>query len=195
MDAMESITLEHLPATHTLHLALFTNVTNAAELHSHLLARNTDFEYTFIDASVIVSRRQVLAAAYKAVSALLNDSLLTPNVHSEVIVSLNPSTNISESYRRFGISPQTTSLLVLKLTHPASPPSTTPSSIWEHASESIKGTPLPPTDENIASVTDWAKVRKYYKLNGIPWLDKLPDREKKAETEVLVLGGMALRGV
>lgn len=62
-------------------------------------------------------------------------------------------------------------------------------------SSSIEGTPLPPSDDNIASLTDWAKVRKYYKLDGLQWLDKLPAEEKKSEAEMLVLAGMALRGV
>jgi len=47
----------------------------------------------------------------------------------------------------------------------------------------------------MASLTDWPKVRKYYKLNGLNWLDKMGEAEKKAEAEVLVLGSMALRGV
>ena len=44
----------------------------------------------------LVSRRQVLAAAYKAVNALLSNSLLTPNVHSEIVVNLNPSNNVRD---------------------------------------------------------------------------------------------------
>lgn len=71
----------------------------------------------------------------------------------------------------------------------------TASDIWSHASSHIEGTHVAPSDENIASLTDWAKVRKYYKLNGLPWLDKLPEPQRKSESEMLVLGGMALRGV
>lgn len=112
---MDSLTLEHLPTDCIVHIALFKNIKNAAFLHSQLLARNADFEYAFIDASIVseissgfswsgahgqltvkqvVSRRQLLAAAYKSINALLNDSLLTPNVHSEIVVNLNPSTNV-----------------------------------------------------------------------------------------------------
>ena len=50
---MESIALEHVPASHTLHLALFRDVRNAAALHAQLLARNPDFEYALIDASIV----------------------------------------------------------------------------------------------------------------------------------------------
>lgn len=102
---------------------------------------------------------------------------------------------ITESYRRFGLNPPTKDVLVLKVTHPKAPVQLSASDVWEHLSTHVDGESVPATDENIASVTDWTKVRKYYKLNGISWLDKMPEPEKKAEAEVLVLGSIALRGV
>ncbi len=51
--ALETVALEHLPASHAVHVALFRDVENAAALHQQLLARNADFEYAFIDASVV----------------------------------------------------------------------------------------------------------------------------------------------
>lgn len=52
------------------------------------------------------------------------------------------------------------------------------------------------TDDNIGAATDLAKVAKYYKLGGLPWLDAIEDEGKRrAEWETLVLSGMALRGV
>lgn len=52
---MESIRLEHVPETHTIHLALFKDVQNAAALHAQLIARNPEFEYALIDASIVGS--------------------------------------------------------------------------------------------------------------------------------------------
>ena len=52
---MESLNLEHLPASHTLHLALYKDVSNAAFLHEQLLARNPEFEYALVDASIVSS--------------------------------------------------------------------------------------------------------------------------------------------
>jgi len=52
-SAMETLTLEHLPADYAVHVALFKNVKNAAFLHAQLLARNPEFEYAFIDASIV----------------------------------------------------------------------------------------------------------------------------------------------
>lgn len=48
-----SIQLEHIPRPHSVHLALFKNVQNAAFLRDQLLAGNTDFEYAFIDATTV----------------------------------------------------------------------------------------------------------------------------------------------
>jgi EKC/KEOPS complex subunit CGI121/TPRKB len=58
--ALESINLEHLPASHTVNAALFRDVKNASFLHQQLLAGNSDFEYAFIDASVVSTRPQPL---------------------------------------------------------------------------------------------------------------------------------------
>jgi hypothetical protein len=63
MTLLQSVEIEHLPAEHTIHIALFKDVENAALLHQQLLAGNTDFEYGLIDASV-VSFRLVLASAF-----------------------------------------------------------------------------------------------------------------------------------
>ena len=53
MAQLQTIQLEHLPASHVLHVALFHSVTNAAFLHQQLLDGNAEFEYAFIDASVV----------------------------------------------------------------------------------------------------------------------------------------------
>lgn len=55
MSLVQSLHLEHLPESYTLHAALFHSVTNASFLHQQLLAGNSDFEYAFIDASIVSS--------------------------------------------------------------------------------------------------------------------------------------------
>ena len=42
----------------------------------------------------VLSRRQLLSAVFKAVTSAVNGGLKTPNVHSETVVSLNPSNNV-----------------------------------------------------------------------------------------------------
>ncbi|KJZ75475.1 hypothetical protein HIM_05171 [Hirsutella minnesotensis 3608] len=196
--SLETVSLEHLPSSHTVHLALFRRVRNAAFLHRQLLDRNADFEYAFVDASVIVSRRQLLSAVFKATLAAASGSLKTPNVHSETVALLSASNNIADAYRRFGISPATTDLLVVKVLSPPSAGSQhhTPDTIWQHLTANVEGDAVAVTDQEIAAVTDLTKVRKYYKLNGIPWLDAIKDeQERRFESERLILTGMALRGL
>jgi EKC/KEOPS complex subunit CGI121/TPRKB len=50
---LETVPLEHIPQTHSVHVAVFKDVENAAFLHQQLLNRNPDFEYAFIDAGVV----------------------------------------------------------------------------------------------------------------------------------------------
>lgn len=95
MSLLETVALEHVPTTHSVHVAFFKGVANAGYLQSQLLARNADFEYAFIDATTVVSRLQVLAAAYKALSVLLDGKLKSPNVHAETVLALSASNNVS----------------------------------------------------------------------------------------------------
>lgn len=68
--------------------------------------------------------------------------------------------------------------------------------IWEHLKINVEGEAVSITDEQISIATDVPKVRKYYKLNGLKWLDDIQDEKvKQKEMESLVIGAMALRGV
>jgi EKC/KEOPS complex subunit CGI121/TPRKB len=104
---------------------------------------------------------------------------------------------IAEAYRRFGVSPATKDLIVIKVSIPTA--TTEPLSadkVWRHLEENVKGSPMELADEALVEITDLQKVRKYYKLNGLPWLDSLKDEKaKRKELEGLILGGMALRGI
>ncbi|KAF5546504.1 hypothetical protein FMEXI_5526 [Fusarium mexicanum] len=155
--ALEIVSLEHLPNSHKVYVALFRDVQNAAFLHQQLLARNPQFEYAFIDASVI-----------------------------------------ADAYRRYGISPSTKDLIVVKVTFPGEDGAEplTHDLIWEHLKSNVEGEAVSITDDQISTTTDVPKVRKYYKLNGLKWLDDIKDEKvKQKEIESLVIGAMALRGV
>jgi EKC/KEOPS complex subunit CGI121/TPRKB len=72
----------------------------------------------------------------------------------------------------------------------------TPQAIWDHLQQYVKGTPTPLTDTELAQATDWPKVRKYYRLNGVPALEGLAEeQEKRQQSESLAIMGMALRGL
>jgi len=60
----------------------------------------------------------------------------------------------------------------------------------------IKGEATEASDANIALVTDLPKIRKYYKLNGLGWLDAIKDEKKKfSALNNLIISSIALRGL
>ena len=223
--ALERLDLEHVPPTYQIYTALFRDVANTEFLHKQLLSRNTDFQYAFIDASSVISRLHLLSAVYSAVNALLDGTLRTPNVHSEMVVSFNINNNvcplpillhhlpnppnphqIADAYRRWGITPgKTKDLVVVKVVLPPSATQDgtatqaqthTERTIWEHLTQHVQGTPAPLTDDNLAKTTDWPKVRKYYRLNGVAALERAADEEeRRRQSERLAIMGMALRGL
>jgi len=97
---LEKLDLEHIPPAYQVFAAFFRNVGNAEFLHAQLLSRNSEFEYAFIDASSVISRLHVLSAVYSAVNVLLDGTLRTPNVHSEIVVSMNTSNNVHAALGR-----------------------------------------------------------------------------------------------
>ncbi|ERS94834.1 uncharacterized protein SPSK_07978 [Sporothrix schenckii 1099-18] len=188
-----AVAIEHLPPGYAVYAALFTDAANAAFLQAQLVARNADFEYALIDAATVVSRTHLLAAVYKAVLAHKSGTLKTPNVHSEAVLSLSPSLNIAEAYRRYGITADTRNVVAVKVLLDGADPAP----VWEHLAEHVQGTPTSLSDSvALAKCTDLARVRKYYKLNGVPSLAGNEDTPaKRHQAEVLVLGAMALRGL
>ncbi|GAB7363255.1 hypothetical protein MBLNU230_g3537t1 [Neophaeotheca triangularis] len=198
---METIRLPHLEA-YPLTAALFTNVSNPAFLRQQLLAGNTDFEYAFLDATLLLSRAHVLAASFKAINAMLDDKLSSRNVHSEIVFNLSPNNNIAESFRRFGVQETTTTLLAIKVHNarttstnpPTSPPTSTPeTTTQQHLQSQIQGELQPLTDANLARHTDLSRVRKVYKLDAVPKGDG-ELRAWRRESERAVLGAVALKG-
>jgi EKC/KEOPS complex subunit TPRKB/CGI121 len=130
-------------------------------------------------------------------------ALLSPSSSS------SKSNQIAESFRRFGITPSTTNLLIIKVSTPTSP--TTASEIQSHLTSSIEGEQVPFEDLALQKMTDVARVKKIYKLNssggagkkngqangvGVEALNVNGAKEdERKELETLVLGAMALRGV
>lgn len=105
---------------------------------------------------------------------------------------------IADAYRRFGVSPSTTDLFVVKIVFPtdSNPVPASADAISKHLTDNVEGDAVPATDDTIETITDVRAVRKSYKLNGLAWLDGIKDElAKRKEIERLVLGGMALRGV
>lgn len=67
-QVLETIQLDHVPSTHTVHVGVFKDVANSEFLHQQLLSRNTDFEYAFIDASSV---RVILSCSHTTTAPVL----------------------------------------------------------------------------------------------------------------------------
>ncbi|KAI9371644.1 kinase binding protein CGI-121-domain-containing protein [Aspergillus egyptiacus] len=186
---LETIQLPHLPLP--VHVALYKDVKNAPYLRQQLLSANSEYEYAFIDATMIMSRAHALSAVFRAVNDYLNNRLKSRNIHSEVVFSLSPTNNIADSFRKFGISDITSSLLVVKV---SVTPDITHESVAGHLAQNVEGTPLPFDDGSLSGISDIAKIKKAYKLGSLPSAPSGQVDGGKRQLEVSVLGAIALRG-
>jgi EKC/KEOPS complex subunit CGI121/TPRKB len=125
------------------------------------------------------------------------------------VFRLSPNNNIGESYRKFGVSDTTTSLIAVKL--PLSPPpsandakasyekdkSITNESVSQHLGSVVQGTSVPIGElgEELGSFCEVEKVRKVYKLSAGGKGKKSGDiGGERKEMESVILGTMALKG-
>ena len=186
-----------MPPELRVFVAYYTELKNAPYLRDQLLAGNTDFEYAFIDASMIVSGKQVLAAAFRAMNDSLNDRLKSRNIHSEIVFALSPNNNIGEAFRRFGIGEATKDLIVVKV---ATTPEVNLESVQSHLTASIKGQEHPFDEIDQRGVADIARIRKVYKISPPPASQKVVNgdtghnRHERTDLEAQIIGLMALRG-
>jgi EKC/KEOPS complex subunit CGI121/TPRKB len=200
---LKTLNLAHMPPELAVHVAIYKNVENAPFLKEQLLAGNTDFEYAFIDASMILSTTHVLAATFRALNDYLCERLKSRNIHSEIVFCLSPNNNIGEAFRRYGVSDTSKSLVVIKV---STDPSFTHDSVEAHLKEVVQGSPLPFEDSSFEDISDLPKIAKAYKLsqtqgtkvkstpNAVANGDGVSDPNERHELEVSVLGLMALRG-
>ncbi|KAI0773639.1 CGI-121-domain-containing protein [Fomes fomentarius] len=198
---MHSFRYPHLPPDlSTVHVALFTNLTTSADIRARIVrasqlqgpdgdAEREALNFAFIDARLICSLLHLQTAIYQAILAQVQGSLRTKTVHSEILWALNPTNNITEAIRRYGVADTTTSLIVVHI----GPPDR--SNVEQSISAVLSGklTPL----EDLSGITDWASVKKYYKLNGEPALKALakdPARERLFIDEI-VTSSVAMKSV
>ncbi|KAL5508606.1 hypothetical protein ACEPAH_6225 [Sanghuangporus vaninii] len=200
---METYIYKHFPdRISSVHIALFTTVKNAAELRSRIVkatsmegpegeAERQALNFAFIEAKLVTSRLHLQTAVYQSMLADAQNALKTKTVHSEIIWSLNPTNNITEALRRFGVSDNSNSLLVVRVGQQAVPAS----EVESQMNSVVEGDLVP--IETLSDVTDWDAVKKYYKLNGesaIAALEK--DRSKQnAVVDELVTSFVAMKSV
>ncbi|KAJ1021808.1 hypothetical protein NDA13_005421 [Ustilago tritici] len=157
-------------------------------------------DFAFLDPTKLCSKQHVLSAVTQAaiVCARSYDAesgkfkggeastggMKSKTPHSEVIYMLNPGNNVGESLKRFGLSPKSTSLLLVKFSSSSadkeeilkgmldvvSPANLTtpPENTQVDIDQAIRfGRYLPASDrqeKGIEEVTDWKDLNKIYKL-------------------------------
>lgn len=221
MASVRTFSLPHYEA-YPVHVALFKDVKNASFLRRQLLEANPDYDYAFLDASMILTPHHLLSATFLALHGHLTHRAKTRTPHSELVFRLSPNNNIGESYKKFGIADTTTALIAVKL--PLSPSSTastdekstyekdesiTNESVSSHLGSAVEGTSveLGETGEELGMWCDVDKVRKAYKLggdggkkgkkgavNGDGGDVERRKAEEKKDIESVVLGIIALKG-
>lgn len=202
---VEEFHLSHLPPELAVYVACYKDVKNAPYLRQQLLVGNQTFNYAFIDASTILSRRHLLTACFRASNDYIHDRLKSNNVQSEVVFCLSSNNNIGDAFRRFGISDESKDIVVIKVGDSAAgneSQSLSKGSVESHLNEAVDGMGIDFSDSWFEDVCNLDKVRKNYKIakpqpvkgaktvNG----DRNETRDERSEIEVQVLGLMALRG-
>ncbi|KAK7051385.1 hypothetical protein VNI00_004885 [Paramarasmius palmivorus] len=162
---METFTFTH--ASYTAHVALFHPVKNAAEIRKRIVEaarmqgeqgeeERQKMDFAFIEAGLVTSKEHLRTAIHQAV---IGESLRTKTVHSEVIFMLNPTNNITESIRRYGVSDSSNALIVVHITN-----NTSDVHVEKRMKDVVDGELVPFTDLQ----TDWDRVKKYHKLPNLP---------------------------
>lgn len=229
---MDSFTFPHFPCDKsTAHFALFRNVENAPSLRQRIVnvatlpvgsARREDeverdaVNFAFIDARLITSRTHLRTAIHQALLASVTPGAMrTRGVHSEILFNLNPTNNITESFKNFGLSDKSTSLLVVRIgpgassfpsaasCHSAPRPVLTHEQIQSQVRELMKDAvigsivPLDDPEQGLASVTDWGAVKKLFKLNTEPAVKSLAGKpeEEHVVVDKIVTSAVAMKSV
>ncbi|KAI8374483.1 kinase binding protein CGI-121-domain-containing protein [Radiomyces spectabilis] len=174
---METHTLELYSDQPPVHIALFQNVTNTADLRKRLVQQDPTLSCALVNAALVINRTHALAACNRAVHDHLNKQLKTHNIHSEIVFDFSPAIHIAQALRRFGIEDETQDVLVIKI-------GTTSEEAQEFLQANIQGTLV--SLDDLEKVRDLKRIKKYYQVGGTDDINTIFD---------LVMGAMALKGI
>ncbi|XP_023147507.1 EKC/KEOPS complex subunit TPRKB [Amphiprion ocellaris] len=133
---------------------LFKEVKNATELRQS--AVDGQISGALINPTMLVDPLQVLVAANKAVHLQTIGKMKTRSLYSEIIFNLSPTNNISEAFKRFGISDGDESVMVV-VVHKKDEVQ-----LLSDITARVDGRQVPV--EDVSSLSDPAKIKKLYKI-------------------------------
>ncbi|XP_056604464.1 EKC/KEOPS complex subunit TPRKB [Triplophysa dalaica] len=139
---------------YTVTQLLFKDLKNAAELRK--MAVNSEIRGALINPTMIVDAFQILVAANKAVHLYKNGKMKTRSLYSEIIFNLSPTNNISEAFKRFGIS-DTDNAVYIVLVHNKEETLNVDDIIAKVDGQQIDV-------DQVSELTDAAIVKKLYKV-------------------------------
>ncbi|XP_077327522.1 EKC/KEOPS complex subunit TPRKB [Lithobates pipiens] len=158
-------------------LLLFKDVKNASGLRKKAIDGTVDG--VLLNPAMIVDPLQVLIAVNKAIHLHLLEKMKTRSLNSEIIFNLSPTNNISEAFRKFGLSDSDSGVLVV-LTDDG-----TKALNSQEIISNVEGQQVPLAE--LSQLTDFAKVRKMYKLT--------PEEDKIGSVLDAVICRMAVKDV
>ncbi|KAL4656775.1 EKC/KEOPS complex subunit TPRKB-like [Arapaima gigas] len=135
---------------------LFKDVKNAAELRKS--AVGGEIKGALIKPSMVVDSFQVVVAANKALHLQKVGKMKTRSLYSELIFNLSPSNNISESFKKFGISDSDSTVLVV-LIH-----SDEEGRDVQDIQRKVVGQQVPA--ELVSTFSDIPQIKKLYKITA-----------------------------
>ncbi|XP_075713352.1 EKC/KEOPS complex subunit TPRKB [Rhinoderma darwinii] len=135
-------------------MLLFNNMKNASQLRKK--AMDGSVEGALLNPAMILDPLQVLVAVNKAVHLQLLGKMKTRTLNSEIIFNLSPTNNISEAFRKFGLSDNDSGVLVV-LTDDG-----TRAIISQEIISHVEGQQIPLS--HLSQLTDFTKVKKVYKI-------------------------------
>uniref|UniRef100_A0AAZ1Y0Z3 EKC/KEOPS complex subunit TPRKB n=1 Tax=Oreochromis aureus TaxID=47969 RepID=A0AAZ1Y0Z3_OREAU len=141
---------------HRVTQMLFKEVKNAAELKKS--AMEGKINGALINPTMLVDPFQVLVAANKAVHLEKVEKMKTRTLYSEIIFNLSPTNNISDAFKRFGISDGDDSVLIVMVD------SKDESQDVSDIAARVEGRQVPV--EELSSLSDHAKIKKVAPSNS-----------------------------
>ncbi|SCU88667.1 LAFA_0E13938g1_1 [Lachancea sp. 'fantastica'] len=140
-----------------IHATLFTDVQNTKQLREQVAV----LPFAMIDASTIFSLEQLSCAVYKALIECKYNRLRTKNLNSECILSLSPTSNIAEAFRRFGINEETKNIVCLAVVEKTS--EKLPEGFFK---DHVQGRVVELSDANLKTTVNWDTIKKVSSISG-----------------------------